>query len=157
MTLLICRTCPRYDLRATGQFSRDLTDAIAADGRQLAIRKVQCLGGCPDDGVAAVDGPGKTRIRFTGLTGQDAPAIITAALAHQASTTGDITDWQIPPELTSRISSVTSKRQPARLPGNPATYPHPQHKPRSALSRPWGTHTFGSSTPGRQQPGRSIP
>ena len=30
MTLLICRTCPRYDPRSTGQFSRDLTDAIAA-------------------------------------------------------------------------------------------------------------------------------
>ncbi len=147
MTLLICRTCPRYDLRATGQFSRHLTDAIAADGRELAIRKVQCLGGCPDNGVAAVDGPGKTRIRFTGLTEKDVPAIITAAIAHQASTTGDLTDWHVPPELTSRISSVTSKRQPVPGPGNPGAYPHPQHKPRSALSRPWGTHTFRPVTP----------
>ena len=97
MTLLICRTCPRYNTRSTGQFSRDLTDAIAADGRDITIRKVQCLGGCPDDGVAAVDGPGMTRVRFTSLTSHDAAAIITATLAHQTSTTGDPDDWEMNP------------------------------------------------------------
>ena len=129
MTLLICRTCPRYNTRSTGQFSRDLTDAITADGRDITIRMVQCLGGCPDDGVAAVDGPGMTRIRFTSLTSQDAAAIITAALAHQASTTGDPDDWQIPPELTIRISSVTSKRQPANPAGRPPPTPTPPTNP----------------------------
>jgi predicted metal-binding protein len=149
MTLLICRTCPRYNTRSTGQFSRDLTDAIAADGRGITIRKVQCLGGCPDDGVAAVDGPGMTRVRFTSLTSHDAAAIITATLAHQTSTTGDLADWEIPPELTTRISSVTSKRQPANPAGRATAYPHAPHKPTSAVNRPWGTHTFGSPMPGR--------
>jgi predicted metal-binding protein len=147
MTLLICHTCPRYDRHRTGQFSRDLTEAIAADGRDIATRKVQCLGGCPDDGVAAVDGPGMARVRFTGLTSEDASAVITAALAHEASATGDLTDWQVPTELTTRISSVTAKRQPAGLPGQPTTYPHAPHKSLSALNRPWGTHTFRSPTP----------
>ena len=149
MTLLICRTCPRYNTRSTGQFSRDLTDAIADDGRDIAIRKVQCLGGCPDNGVAAVDGSGLTRVRFTSLTREDATTVVTATLAHQASTTGDPADWEIPPELITRISSVTSKRQPANPTGQPTAYPHAPHQPRSAVNRPWGTPTFGSPTPGR--------
>jgi hypothetical protein len=57
MTLLICRTCPRYDLRRTGGFGRDLSTAITASGTDVPIRKVQCLGGCPGDGVVTVDGP----------------------------------------------------------------------------------------------------
>lgn len=47
MTLLICRTCPRYDRRSTGQFGRDLAAAITATGTDVPIRNVQCLGGCP--------------------------------------------------------------------------------------------------------------
>jgi hypothetical protein len=90
-----------------------------------------------------------TRVRFTSLTSHDADAIITAALAHQTSTTGDPDDWEIPPELTTRISSVTSKRQPANPTGQATAYPHAPHKPTSAVNRPWGTHTFGSPTPGR--------
>jgi predicted metal-binding protein len=112
MTLLICRTCPRYDCRSTGQFGRELAAAITAVGTDVPVRNVQCLGGCPDDGVVAVDGPGLTRVRFTGLTSDDAPAIIKAALAHQASATGDPGDWAVPEELTSRISSITTKRTP---------------------------------------------
>jgi translation initiation factor 2 beta subunit (eIF-2beta)/eIF-5 len=57
MTLLICRTCPRYDCRSTGQFGRELAAAITAAGADVPVRNVQCLGGCPDDGAAAVDGP----------------------------------------------------------------------------------------------------
>lgn len=67
MTLLICRTCPRYDMRATGTFGAVMSAAVAASG--VAVRGVQCLGGCPEHGVVAVDGPGKTRVRFTGLDG----------------------------------------------------------------------------------------
>jgi predicted metal-binding protein len=142
MTLLICRTCPRYDRRATGQFARDLTDAIRADGRDIPTRNVQCLGGCPDHSVIAVDGPGMTRVRFTGITSDDAPAVINATLAYQASSTGNPGDWLIPAELAGRISSVTAKRQ-ADAPGQasepsqasrlaPPAYPH----------RPWGPRTI---------------
>jgi predicted metal-binding protein len=137
MTLLICRTCPRYDRRATGQFARDLTAAIRADGRDVRTRNVQCLGGCPDDCVVAVDGPGMTRVRFTGVTSDDASAIINAALAHQASGTGNPGDWLIPAELTSRISSVTTKRQPADSSDGGRPIPS-RHGPPADRNQPWG-------------------
>jgi predicted metal-binding protein len=145
MTLLICRTCPRYDRRATGQFARDLTAAIRADGRDIPTRNVQCLGGCPDHSVIAVDGPGMTRVRFTGITSDDAPAVINATLAHQASSTGNPGDWLIPSELTGRISSVTAKRQ-ATAPGQ-ASEPSQASRlaPPAHPHRPWGPRTIRAS------------
>jgi predicted metal-binding protein len=142
MTLLICRTCPRYDRRTTGQFARDLTAAIRADGRDVPTRNVQCLGGCPDHSVIAVDGPGMTRVRFTAITSDDAPAIINATLAHQASSTGNPGDWLIPAELADRISSVTVKRQ-AAAPGQ-ASGPSQASRmaPPACRHRPWVPHTF---------------
>lgn len=74
----------------------------------------RCLGGCPDDGVVAVDGPGKARVRFTGLGAADAEVVVKAATAHDASRTGLPVDWEIPAELAERISSVTPKRGPQR-------------------------------------------
>ncbi|WP_433556998.1 DUF1636 family protein [Pseudonocardia xinjiangensis] len=114
MTLLICRTCPRYDSRATGDFGRALAEAIADHpaGSLVAVRNVQCLGGCPDHGVAAVDGPGKARVRFSGLDAGDAAAVIAAAAAHDSCASGAPGDWEVPAELADRISSVTPKRGP---------------------------------------------
>jgi predicted metal-binding protein len=131
MTLLICRTCPRYDPRATGEFGRRLTAALAQVAENepdnpIAIRNVQCLGGCPDDGVVAVDAPGKARVRFTGLDESDAKAVYAAALAHDACLTGAPEDWEIPAELADRISSVTLKRTPRAPDSNlAATRPNP--------------------------------
>src|ERR1700754_2167500 len=47
VTLLICRTCPRYDTRSSGEFGRALAAAIAEHpaGAAVTVRKVQCLGG----------------------------------------------------------------------------------------------------------------
>jgi predicted metal-binding protein len=145
MTLLICRTCPRYDRRATGQFARDLTAAIRADGRDIPTRNVQCLGGCPDHSVIAVDGPGMTRVRFTAVTADDAPAIINATLAHQASSTGNPGDWLIPAELADRISSVTVKRQDT-APGQASEpSPVPRMAPPAYRHQPWAPRTFRAS------------
>jgi predicted metal-binding protein len=124
MTLLICRTCPRYDPRATGEFGRRLTTALVQitedePDSSVAVRNVQCLGGCPDDGVVAVDGPGKTRVRFTGLDETDAKAVHAAAVAHDACVTGAPEDWEIPAELADRVSSVTRKRAPGAPTGAP--------------------------------------
>src|SRR4051794_33226206 len=142
MTLLICRTCPRYDPRATGQFGRRLTAALAqiADNEPdnpVAVRNVQCLGGCPDDGVVAVDGPGKTRVRFTGLDETDAKAVHAAALAHDACTTGAPEDWEIPAALSDPISSVP-RNPPLGAPNAPpaATRPNP------LVARPAGRWTL---------------
>ena len=117
MTLLICRTCPRYDTRTTGTFGRRLTAAITEITRTdpttaVPIRNVQCLGGCPDDGVIALDAPHKARVRFTHLDETHAQAVLTAAAAHHACTTGAPDDWTIPTELTNRLSSVTFKQPP---------------------------------------------
>ena len=107
MSLLICRTCPRYDVPRSGRFSHDLTAAVQA---HVPVRHVQCLGGCPDHGVAAVDAPGKARVRFTGLDAGHADALIVAARSHEASDSGEPGDWTIPEELTDRLSAVTLKR-----------------------------------------------
>ncbi|MEN3266174.1 DUF1636 family protein [Pseudonocardia sp.] len=114
MTLLICRTCPRYDSRTTGDFGRVLAAAIADHpaGAAVAVRNVQCLGGCPDHGVVAVDGPGKARVRFTGLDAGHARVVIAAAEAHAACASGVPGDWEVPAELADRVSSVTPKRRP---------------------------------------------
>jgi predicted metal-binding protein len=125
MTLLICRTCPRYDTRATGDFGRRITAALTqiADNEPdttVSIRNVQCLGGCPDDGVVAVDGPQKARVRFTGLDESDAKAVYAAAVAHDACATGAPEGWEIPAELADRISSITLKRTPRSPDSDPA-------------------------------------
>jgi predicted metal-binding protein len=114
MTLLICRTCPRYDVPANGAFRRALDAQIAQNhaADPDLIRHVQCLTGCPDDGVAALDGPGKARVRFTRLTEEHAEALVKAAHAHDASSTGAPEDWEIPAELVDHISNVTFKRAP---------------------------------------------
>ncbi|GAA4714304.1 hypothetical protein GCM10023215_66870 [Pseudonocardia yuanmonensis] len=112
MPLLICRTCPRYDPADSGRFSRALTEALRTDPAAAAVpvRYVQCLGGCPDDGVAAVDGPGKARVRFTGLDAGHAGPLVEAAQAHTGCGTGAPGDWDVPAELRDRVSSVTPKR-----------------------------------------------
>ncbi|MCE0762641.1 DUF1636 family protein [Pseudonocardia kujensis] len=112
MPLLICRTCPRYDPAGSGRFGRALTEALREDpaAEAVPVRSVQCLGGCPDDGVAAVDGPGKARVRFTGLDAGHAGALVAAAQAHAGSRSGTPEDWDVPAELRERISSVTPKR-----------------------------------------------
>ncbi|GAB2985787.1 DUF1636 domain-containing protein [Amycolatopsis acidiphila] len=114
MTLLICRTCPRYDPRASGEFGRALTAAIAAGrgGAGVEIRNVQCLGGCPRHGVVAVDGPGKARVRFSGLDTGHVEAILEAAAAHDACPSGRPDDWEVPAGLADHVSSVTLKRGP---------------------------------------------
>jgi predicted metal-binding protein len=156
MPLLICRTCPRYDPRATGDFGRRLTAALAQIAENepdvpVDVRNVQCLGGCPDHGVAAVDGPGKARVRFTGLAESDAKAVHAAALAHDACATGHPADWPVPPELASRISSITTKRQPATPPGQPARHPRAPGNPILIPNRPWATRIPQPPIPTRTQ------
>ena len=139
MTLLICRTCPRYDTRATGNFGRRITAALTqiADNEPdttVSIRNVQCLGGCPDDGVVAVDGPQKARVRFTGLDESDAKAVYAAAVAHDACATGAPEGWEIPAELADRISSVTLKRA-AQSQAGESSAPRPHPPPARAAGR----------------------
>jgi len=122
MTLLVCRTCPRYYIPANGAFRRALDAQIAqnpaADLR--SVRHVQCLGGCPEDGVAAVDGPGKARVRFNGLTADHADALVTAAQAHEPLS---------PVHLTSGTFRPNSPTRSAPSPTNEARSPRRQGLP----------------------------
>ncbi len=114
MALLVCRTCPRYDRRRSGEFGRRLTSALTAlvrDGSSdVAVRGVLCLGGCPRNGVAAIDGPGKARVRFTSLTEDDAADLLAAAAAHDRCASGEPSELDLADGLRGRISSVTVKR-----------------------------------------------
>ena len=134
MALLVCRTCPRYHRRRSGEFGRRLTSALTALVRNgssdVAVRGVLCLGGCPRNGVAAVDGPGKARVRFANLTEDDAADLLAAAAAHERCASGEPSELDISDRLRSRISSVTVKRgvQPGAAdasPRPPLTGGHP--------------------------------
>lgn len=117
MTLLVCTTCPRYDGELNGDFADEFMAVCQKAGTEAdpapAIRRVRCLGGCPDEGVVAIDGPQKTRIRFTGLLGAPEAVMIglsRVAVAHEMSATGDPEDIPIPNDVVAHLSSVTRKR-----------------------------------------------
>ena len=129
MALLVCRTCPRYDRRRTGEFGRRLTSAITALVRSgssdVAVRGVLCLGGCPRNGVAAIDGPGKARVRFSNLTEDDAADLLAAAAAHARCASGEPAELDLSDPLRRRISSVTVKRlAQTAAQASPATAAH---------------------------------
>jgi hypothetical protein len=62
--------------------------------------------------VVAVDGPGKARVRFSGLDSGHAEEILAAAAAHDACPSGHPEDWAMPTGLADHLSSVTLKRGP---------------------------------------------
>jgi hypothetical protein len=75
--------------------------------------------------VAAVDGPGKARVRFNGLHAGHADALIKAAQAHATSPTGAPEEWDIPAELLDHVSSITYKRGPVAPSPAPVHSRHP--------------------------------
>lgn len=109
MTLLVCRTCPRYQ-SDTGSFLQNAEHALAASG--IDYRVVQCVGGCNHPGNIALDAPGKARVRISGLTSEHFDAILTATTAHHRSATGIPDEWQLPDELAGHITAVTPKSAP---------------------------------------------
>ena len=110
MPLLICRTCPR-DQPDSGAFGPQLDDALAASGTEDGVRRrhVTCVGGCLTPGNVALDSLGKARVRFSGLDASDAQALLQAARAYEASDTGNPTEWDVPPDLADRLTSVSLK------------------------------------------------
>jgi predicted metal-binding protein len=105
--LLICRTCPRYDADS-GSFGAALDGALA--GAEVRVRHVPCLGGCPNAGNVAVDGPGKPRVRFSRIEVDDAEDLLDAARRYDASPSGAPGDWEVPAGLAARVSAVSPKR-----------------------------------------------
>ena len=88
-----------------------MLEAIAANNdNRVRTTRVACVGGCPDPGNVALDSVGKPRVRFSGLTEHDAEAILQAAVAYEASTSGDPGDWAIPDTLAEKITAVSRVR-----------------------------------------------
>ena len=106
MPLLICRTCPRYDVDS-GSFGAALDGALA--GAEVRVRHVPCLGGCPNAGNVAVDGPGKPRVRFSRIGVDDAADLLDAARRYDASPSGAPGDWEVPAGLAARVTAVSPK------------------------------------------------
>jgi predicted metal-binding protein len=113
--LLVCRTCPR-DRRDTGSFGdavRAVTRAPAADDEApTKALYVNCLGACDLPGNVALDGIGKSRVRFSGLATEQVADLRTACAAYDASPTGDPGEWDVPADLRPAISGVAPKRGP---------------------------------------------
>ncbi|HYZ63615.1 MAG TPA: DUF1636 domain-containing protein [Acetobacteraceae bacterium] len=106
--IVVCITCNRYADPASGEprpgllLSRALADA--GRGHGVAVRTVECLNGCPHPCTAALRAPGKCVLRFSGLTADDAPALIEAAQHYAETCDGDIPKAALPPRLRDKLS-----------------------------------------------------
>jgi predicted metal-binding protein len=117
--IIVCLTCNRYAAAVAGEATpgRRLAAALQAEaqqpGRPVTVRTVECLNGCPHPCTAALRMPGKCVIRFSGLTPDDAPALIEAAAHYAASADGDIPDDALPSSLRDKISLRISAVRPS--------------------------------------------
>ncbi len=108
--IFVCVTCNRYAAPVPGETppGRRLAGALragaGAGGHQVTVRAVECLNGCPHPCTAALRTPGKCVIRFSGLTPDDAPALIEAAERYAASATGDLPADVMPASLVGKVS-----------------------------------------------------
>ena len=53
---------------------------------------------------------GKARVRFSGITPDDAEALATASVAYDASESGLPGEWEVPSGVADRVTSVSPKR-----------------------------------------------
>ena len=108
--IIVCLTCNRYAAPRAGEPTpgRRLAVALLASarspGHEVTVRTVECLNGCPHPCTAALRTPGKCIIRFSGLTPEDAPALIEAAEHYAISHDGNIPSEAIPASLRSKVS-----------------------------------------------------
>jgi predicted metal-binding protein len=108
--IIVCLTCDRYGSPRAGEPTpgRRLAVALLANahqpGHQVTVRTVECLNGCPHPCTAALRTPGKCVIRFSGLTPDDAPALIETAARYATSADGDIPAEAMPASLRDKIS-----------------------------------------------------
>ncbi|HQT78858.1 MAG TPA: DUF1636 domain-containing protein [Rhodopila sp.] len=108
--IFVCLTCNRYAPAQAGEqtpgrrLAAALLEQTRMPARHVTVRTVECLNGCPHPCTAALRAPGKCVIRFSGLTPDDAPALIEAAERYAVSADGDIPTDALPPGLWTKIS-----------------------------------------------------
>lgn len=105
--IFVCVTCNRYAPTQGGEPTPGevLAAAMRRCGTAVAIRTVECLNACPHPCAAALRVPGKTVIRFSELTADDAPALLETAVEYAESGDGDI---PIPVSLQRKVSDRVS-------------------------------------------------
>lgn len=112
--IFVCATCNRHAPTPAGQATPGLRLAQAMKrhaaqcGSAIAVRTVECLNGCPHPCTAALRTPGKTIIRFAGLTTDDAPALLEAAARYADSADGDLPAEAFPASLRGKITDRAS-------------------------------------------------
>jgi predicted metal-binding protein len=108
--VFICTTCNRYAQAAGGgttpgqRLAQAMKACAARAGSAVAIRTVECLNGCPRPCTAALREPGKTVIRFSGLTPEDAPALLDAAARYATCADGNLPPDALPEALRIKLS-----------------------------------------------------
>lgn len=114
--LYVCRTCPRYEppLPAgevgRGEALANRIKDLAEDwplAEKIRIRAVNCLSGCPNPCNVSLGAPGKTRVRFSRLGPDDAPAVLEVAGAYFANRDGVLAPEQVPESLRDRLSALS--------------------------------------------------
>lgn len=110
--IFVCATCDRYAPASAGQATPGLRLAQAmkhhAAQAGIAVRTVECLNGCPHPCTAALRTPGKTIIRFAGLTTDDAPALLEAAALYADSPDGNLPAEALPISLRGKVADRVS-------------------------------------------------
>ena len=117
--LLICRTCPR-DVRSPRLPCTQLALRLSAiaQSKGVPVLRVNCLGACLEPCAIALDSTGQQRMRFSGLTPNDEPAIEELLSMCQQSSDGYLDVQSIPHSLRGALSACSpSIRKPAI--GNP--------------------------------------
>jgi predicted metal-binding protein len=109
-TLYVCQTCDRDQDRPAGAPSRGLvlmeTLALSAQGsdKQVRMRRVECLSGCPNPCNAALRAQGKTWMRLSRLTPLDAVAVLQLTKLYAESPDGCVAAEAIPARLRAKVS-----------------------------------------------------
>jgi predicted metal-binding protein len=109
-TLYVCLTCDRGQARRAGVPSGGtvLIEALAlsAQGsdKQVRMRRVECLSGCPHPCNAALRAQGKTWMRLSRLTPLDAVAVLQLTQLYAESPDGWVVAEAIPARLRAKVS-----------------------------------------------------
>ncbi len=107
--VLICRTCPRYEAAPRG--APTAGRRLGLDGKAMgrvrgtSVRAVNCLAGCKHPCNAAIEAPGKLRLRFSRLTPDDLDALFAVVEIHAASVDGDIGEADLPAALRDKLTA----------------------------------------------------